>query len=126
MPPLLKYSSSSSVSMRQISGTVRVLPSAEVISASSVWRGFRPVGQAADRDRLVALQAERLPGRAVLEHQRHDAHADQVRAVDALEGLCDHGADAEQGRALGRPVARRAGAVFLAGEDDERHLLAFL
>ena len=32
----------------------------------------------------------------VLEDQRHDAHADEVRAVDALEALGDHGADAEQ------------------------------
>ena len=43
-------------------------------------------------DRLVALEAKRLPVRAILEHERHDAHADQVRAVDALERLGDHGA----------------------------------
>src|SRR4029077_20404648 len=63
--------------------------------------------QAADRDRLVALEAERLPRGAFLEHQWDHAHADQVGAVDALERLRDHGADAEQGRALGGPVARR-------------------
>ena len=50
------------------------------------------------------------------ELQRHDAHADQVRAVDALVALGDHGADAEQRGAFRGPVARRAGAVFLAGE----------
>ena len=33
----------------------------------------------------------------------------------------DDGAHAEQARALGGPVARRAGAVLLAAEDDERH-----
>ena len=48
---------------------------------------------------------------------------DEVRPVDPLERLGDHGADAEQQRALGRPVARRAGAVLLAGDDDERHAL---
>ena len=52
--------------------------------------------------------------------QRQHAHADQVRAVDPLVGLGDDGPDAEQRRALGRPVARRAGAVLLAGQDDQR------
>src|ERR1700760_2636825 len=40
--------------------------------------------QAADRDLLVALEPERLPGGAFLEAQWDDAHADQVRAMDAL------------------------------------------
>ena len=44
--------------------------------------------------------------RAVLEHERHDAHADEVGAVDALEALRDDGLDAEQVGALGGPVAR--------------------
>ena len=61
--------------------------------------------------------AQRLPRR---ELQRQDAHADEVRAVDALEALGDDGLHAEQGRALGRPVAARAGAVLLAAEDHER------
>ncbi len=43
--------------------------------------------------------------------------------MNALEALGNHGADAEQPRPLGRPVARGTGAVFLAGEDDERHAL---
>src|SRR5699024_4439125 len=50
-----------------------------------------------------------------------DAHADEVRAVDPLVGLGDDRLDAEQARALGRPVARGSGAVLLAREDDERH-----
>ena len=58
------------------------------------------------------------------ELQRQHAHADEVGAVDALEALGDHRAHAEQPRALRRPVARRAGAVFLAGEDDQRHAFA--
>ena len=60
---------------------------------------------------------------AVGELQRQHAHADEVGAVDALEGLGDHRAHAEQVRALGRPVARRARAVLLAAEDDERRAL---
>ena len=61
---------------------------------------------------------------AFLEHQRQHAHADQVRAVNALEALGDHRLHAQQHRAFRRPVARRAGAVFLAGQDDQRR--AFL
>src|SRR3954469_14921284 len=64
--------------------------------------------QAAERDLLIALEAQGLPRSAFLEYQRHHAHADQVRAVDALERLADHRADAEQHRALGGPVARGA------------------
>ena len=55
------------------------------------------------------------------ELQRQHAHADEVRPVDPLEALGEHGAHAEQSRALRRPVTRRAGAVLLAGDDDERH-----
>ena len=40
--------------------------------------------------------------------------------MDALVGLGDDGLDAEQRGALGRPVARRAGAVLLARQDDQR------
>src|SRR5690606_5480659 len=77
------------------------------------------VGQATDGDDLFAGQAQLGPA-VLLELQRNHAHADQVRAVDALIAFGDDGADAQQAGALGRPVARRAGAVFLAGEDDQR------
>ncbi|MNY36777.1 hypothetical protein D3C86_1712860 [compost metagenome] len=43
--------------------------------------------------------------------------------MDTLEGLRDDGLDAEQVGALRSPVARRAVAVFDAGEDDERNAL---
>src|SRR5215212_1259202 len=43
--------------------------------------------------------------------------------MDPLEALCDNGPHAEKERALGRPVARGAGTVLLAREDDERHAL---
>src|ERR1043165_3911500 len=61
--------------------------------------------QAADRDRLVALQSKRMPGGALLEDQWDYAHSDQVRTMDALERLRDHRAHAEQNRSLGGPVA---------------------
>ena len=57
------------------------------------------------------------------ELQRQDAHHQQVRAVDPLVALGDHRLHAEQVRALGRPVARRARAVLLAREHDQRHAL---
>src|SRR3972149_5517626 len=46
-------------------------------------------------------------------------HPPEVAAVEALVALGDDDADAEQQRALGRPVARGAAAVFLAREDGE-------
>src|SRR5919109_3339422 len=67
-------------------------------------------GDAADRHRFVSLEAEGLPRRALLEHERQHAHADQVGAVNALERLGDHRANAEQRRALSGPVARGTGA----------------
>ena len=79
--------------------------------------------QAADREALAAAQAEQrrvLTGHVL---HRQNAHADQVGAVDALEALGDHGAYAQKQRSLGGPVARRAGAVLLAREHDERHAL---
>src|SRR5262249_29980874 len=65
---------------------------------------------------FVAAQAERLRVLAGAELQRQHAHADEVRAVDTLEAFGDDRLDAEQHRAFCRPVARRAGAVLLAGD----------
>src|SRR5674476_1028046 len=61
-----------------------------------------------------AIETTSVPSR------RSDAQADQVRAVDPLEALGDDGLDAQQAGALGRPVARGAGAVLLAAEDHQR------
>src|SRR5579883_2483204 len=77
-------------------------------------------GDAENVEPLAAVELQALAIGAVLELERQYAHADEVRAVDALEALGDDGAHAEEPRALGRPIARRAGAVFLAGDDDER------
>src|SRR5919107_4751926 len=77
-------------------------------------------GDAGDGERLRAGQAERLGVGLGRELQRQHTHADQVRAVDALERLGDDRPHTQQHRALGRPVPRRAGAVLLAGQDDQR------
>ena len=46
--------------------------------------------------------------------------------MDALEALGDDRAHAEEARTLGRPVAGRARAVFLAGEHDQRPTLGLV
>src|SRR5690606_11946786 len=63
------------------------------------------VRDAGDREDIVARQTQRLARLAVLELQREHPHADEVRAMDALKALDDHRADAEEVRALRRPVA---------------------
>ena len=62
-------------------------------------------GQARDGEGLGAVQAERLGALAGRELEGHHAHADEVGAVDTLEGLGDDGLDTQQRRALGGPVA---------------------
>src|SRR5699024_1224332 len=59
-----------------------------------------------DGESLGAVESQRLSRFAGGELQRQDAHADEVRAVDALEALGDDGLDTEQLRALGGPVTR--------------------
>ena len=78
---------------------------------------------AGDRELLAAAEAERLAALAGQELQRQDPHHQQVRAVDPLVALGDHGLDAEEVRALRGPVARRARAVLLAREHDRRRAL---
>src|SRR5687768_11437340 len=69
-------------------------------------------GQTQARDRFARQELE-----------RQDAHTDEVAAMDALKALDDDGLYAEDLRPLGGPVTRGAGAVLLAGEDDQRHTL---
>src|SRR5919202_1551276 len=95
MPPLRKYSISSSVSIRHTSGTCFTEPSGDVISAVIRWRGLRSPA----RPRIVTVSSPLRPS---------------------------HGPDAQQDRALGGPVAGGAGAVFLAGQHDQRHALLFV
>src|SRR5699024_10708516 len=73
-----------------------------------------------DGEGLGAVETERLSRLAGGELQRQDAHADEVRAVDALEALRDDGDDTEQRRAPAGPGTRGSRAVLLATEDDQR------
>src|SRR5699024_5060795 len=64
-----------------------------------------PALESRDGEDLIAGDSQtlrRVPG---VELQRKDSHADEVGAVDALEGLSEHRLDAQEGRAFGRPVA---------------------
>src|SRR5688572_10972803 len=80
-------------------------------------------GDTPDRVRLAPAEAELVRVLAGQELQRQDAHADEIRPVDALEALGNDGADTEEQRALGRPVARRPGAVLAARDHDAGHAL---
>ena len=60
----------------------------------------------------------------VLKLQRQNAHAHQVRTVNALEALRNHRPHAQQLWSLGRPVARRTRTVFLARQNHQRHVRA--
>ena len=104
--------------MRTRAAKVEVMPSA-LVTLTAISCAGPQVGDAGDCEGLGAVEF----GDRVDELERDHAHADQVGAVDPLVGLGDDGADAEQVGALGRPVARGAGAVFLAGDDDQRHSL---
>src|ERR1035437_2840441 len=66
-----------------------------------VEHGLELAGGVADREDLLAAEAERGGGLAGEELQGEDTHADQIRPVDALVGLRDDELDAEQPRAFG-------------------------
>ena len=51
----------------------------------------------------LSCKAERLPRRALLEYEWDNAHADKVRAMDALEGFGDHSATRLAERTPWRP-----------------------
>ena len=61
--------------------------------------------QARDGEDLGAVQAQGVGALTLRELEGDHPHTDEVGAMDALEGLGDHGLDTQQGRALGRPVA---------------------
>src|SRR5439155_16295120 len=89
-------------------------------------RPWRELVQAADRERLLAGEAEARGVLTRLVLQREDAHPYEVRAMDALEGLRDDRPHAEEQRTLRRPVTRAARAVLLACEYDERRAIALV
>ena len=78
------------------------------------------ISQVTEVEDLAAREPECLRVLARGELAGQHAHADQVGAMDTLEALGNHGLHAEQHRAFGGPVARRAGAVLLAGQHDQR------
>src|SRR4029079_10832 len=84
------------------------------------------LGESLDRDTVTACDTERVPGSALCEGKWRNAHADEIRTVNAFERLRDDSANAEQVGTLCRPGARRAVAVFDAGEHDKRHALFFI
>ena len=124
MPPCRRYSASAGVSTRASTSKLR-LAGRRLRRASTVrrWCGSTPPAM----PWIVKRSRPSRPSDAAVwpstYSQRQHAHAHEVRAVDALVALGDDGADAEQQRALRRPVARRAGAVLLAHERDERDAL---
>src|SRR3954468_22753844 len=73
---------------------------------------------AGDVEHLVAFERQRLPRHAGGKLQRQHAHADEIGPMDWLEALPYPRAHTEEARAFRRPVARRAGAVLRAGDDD--------
>src|SRR5690606_4858370 len=79
-----------------------------------------------DVEGLAAVEPEARGRVAFEELQRQHAHADQVRAVNALVALRDDGLDAEQRRALRGPVARRACTILLAGQDQQRRTVTLI
>ena len=89
----------------------------------SVWRGCRPAAS----PRMVTVSSPLRP--SVFHEVPSSKTSGSTPMPTRLERWMrsklsrDDGAHAEQPRALRRPVARRAGAVFLAGEDDQRHAL---
>jgi len=112
-PPFLKYSTSSAVSIRQVNTTFSLVPSRRWMVSGTSMPGFRAAIDPADVEALGPDQVQRLA-----RHCRSGtaAAARPCRpgwSVDALEGFADHGLDAQQADALGCPVARAAGAVFL-------------
>src|SRR6266853_1423073 len=75
---------------------------------------------AANVEGLVAFDPERRDRVAAFELEGEHAHADEVRAMDALEALHDHRAHAEEQCPLRGPVARASRAVLLAAEHHGR------
>ena len=81
----------------------------------------RPACRSPKSKRLLAAQPQGGGASPARNCSGSTPMPDQVGAVDALVALGDHGPHAEELRALGRPVARAARAVLLAGQHQQRH-----
>lgn len=88
--------------------------------------GLEVVGQAQEVEGGIGEVLDLVVVGLVLEVAGQDAHADEVAAVDALEGLRDDGLHAEQTCAFRGPVAAGAHAVVFTTEDDARCASGFV
>ena len=113
IPPWRRYSRSRGVSRR--TRARNSLPSARTVTSSAL-----PLSTPSTANSSRPVRPSVVGRLALEELQRQDPHHQQVRAMDPLVRLGDHRPHAEEVGALGGPVARRAGAVLLAGDDDER------
>src|SRR5579862_9013425 len=77
-----------------------------VNTADELGARLQALGDAQNIETLGALELQALAVHALLELQRQHRHADEIGAMNALEAFDDHGAHAQELRALGRPVAR--------------------
>src|SRR6185437_5732775 len=84
-----------------------------------VEHGTQLSGLIADAVDLFPCELQRLGVLSREELQWEDAHADKVGAMNALVAFGNDEADAEQTRALGRPIPRRTRPIFFARENAE-------
>src|SRR5258708_12733421 len=82
--------------------------------------------QADDVVRFAAVEVKRLGARSLFELQWEHTHTDEVRAMDPLETLRDHGAHAEETGAFSRPVARPTRPVLPPGHAPPRRAVLLL
>ena len=79
--------------------------------AASLWRcrhldGARlGILEIPENERFATGEAQRLRVLTVHELAGDDAHADEIRAMDALEAFRDDGFNTEQHRTFGGPIA---------------------
>ena len=87
--------------------------------------GSEPAFEAADIEKLAAVERKRLAVHAARELQRQHAHADEIGAMDALERFGDHRAHAEQRAPLAaqsreEPAPYSAPATMTSGTPSPR------
>lgn len=81
--------------------------------------GFQHAGESDDAEGAGVHVLDPVVVGLVFEGEGEDSHANEVRAMDALEALGDDGFDAEKGGAFGGPVTGGSHAVVFAADDDE-------
>src|SRR5688572_32296063 len=100
----------------------RALPALQRSDLALEHRAWNEIAlEAADVQHFRTVQAKRATRHACGELERQHAHADEVRAMNALEGLGQDRANAEEARALRGPVARRSSPVLGACDDHQRY-----